>query len=314
MDFYPRKTLSDLLTINSVFSAILITYLFSRITWTKDRKLDTFNDAIEYSQKITEFRRIVERLTRYYNVWNNDNATISLFLDQRFKNIDYYDFYRRFTTTNPPSNKELLDELESHPDFVNGKSQLYLAMISLVYNRKIERVREYPNELYKDFEYQGVYNIRHIERWIESNIMGTIWYWLDRDVNWINYRNLSRQDRDYILAAATRIDESYSEYELNNDLIRELADDMSEFYLNELSKRLKYLKKGIENLNLLILGLISFSLIFGVLSPFVLLLIGSQKLWFFIIAAIISSINAGLISYFIIKFPSLINSEIKWIK
>jgi hypothetical protein len=36
---------SNILTINGIFSAILITYLFTRITWTKDRKLETYNEA-----------------------------------------------------------------------------------------------------------------------------------------------------------------------------------------------------------------------------------------------------------------------------
>ncbi|MCK9404713.1 MAG: hypothetical protein M0Q26_15070 [Chitinophagaceae bacterium] len=39
-DYDYKKVLEILLTINGVFSAILITYLFNRITWKKDRKLD----------------------------------------------------------------------------------------------------------------------------------------------------------------------------------------------------------------------------------------------------------------------------------
>ncbi|GAL87406.1 hypothetical protein MYP_4636 [Sporocytophaga myxococcoides] len=305
-----NSILTNLLTVNAVFSAILITYLFSRITWSKDRKLETLNEAISLSRKITEFRRILNKLTYYYQVWTNDNATKSLIDYGKFKHIDFYDYRLSMISDYKPKNKELIQELYNHENFKEGQSTLYLAMVSLVRNRNNPEY-EFQEELYKDFEHNGLYNIKAVEKWLDCDIFNTIWYWLDQNYNFINYKALS-SDKEFILSAASRINKKYEGHELNNELLKELADDFSSHYLKELYIRLKDLKKGVTDLNLLIMTLITVSLIFGVLLPFVLLLISSKSIWFGLIVAILASLNSGLISYFILRFPTLINKELKW--
>lgn len=305
-----NSVLTNLLTVNAVFSAILITYLFSRITWSKERKLETLKEAISLSQKITEFRRILNKLTYYYQVWDDDNATKSLIDHGKFKHIDYFDYRLSSISDYVPKDKELIDQLFKHDNYKEGQSTLYLAMVSLVRNRKKPRY-EFQEELYKDFEHNGLYNIKAVEKWLEVEIFGTIWYWLDKDYNYINYAAL-RNDRDYILSAASRINSKYEGKDLDNELLKELADDFNSHYLKELYIRLKELKKGVSDLNLLILSLITVSLIFGVLAPITLLFISSQSIWYVISVAALASINTGIISYFILRFPTLINNELKW--
>ena len=309
-NFDSISVLTNLLTVNAVFSAILITYLFSRITWSKERKLETLKEAINLSKKVTDFRRILNKLTYYYNVWSDDNATKSLIDHGKFKHIDFYDFYLSMSSEYQPKDKELIDQLFNNDNFKEGQSTLYLAMVSLVRNRKNPRY-EFQEELYKDFEHNGLYNIRAIEKWLEVGIFGTIWYWLDKDYNYINY-NALRNDREYILSAASRINAKYEGLQLDNDLLKELADDFNSHYLKELYIRLKELKKGVTDLNLLILSLITVSLILGVLLPIILLFITSQSISYAIAVAAIASINSGIIGYFILRFPTLINNELKW--
>lgn len=311
MSLDTKSTLTNLLTVNGVFSAILITYLFSRITWSKERKLETLREAINLSQKVIEFRRILDKLTRYYHVWTSDAATKSLIDSHKFKNIDFYDYRLSSMSEYKPKNYELIEELKNHPDFREGISTLYLAMVSLVKNRN-NLYSDPQTELYKDFEHKGLYSIKAVEKWRECGIFGSIWFWLDQNSNYINFSALTN-DKEYIRAAAGRINEKYKESELNNSLIKELADDFESHYINELYLRLKELKKGVQNLNLLIIVLISISLFFGVLSPYALLLLQSENQWFSITVAILASINAGLISYFILRFPILINRELRWI-
>ena len=305
------STLTNLLTANGVFSAILITYLFSRITWSKERKLEIFKTAISLSQKITEYRRILNKLTSYYNVWTNDKSTKSLIDYGKFKPIDFYDYRLSSISDYEPNNYQLIKEFREHTDFSEGLSTLYLAMVSLVKNRNNPDY-EWQEELYKDFEINGIYNIKIVEKWIDCRIFGTIWYWLDQDYNFINYTAL-RNDNEYILSAISRIDKKYEGQPLSNKLLKEITDDFSSHYLNELYMRLKELKKGITDLNLIIIVLISFSLIFGVLIPFSLLLIKTTAYWFSFLVGIVASVNTGLISYFILRFPTLISKELKWI-
>ena len=63
-----------------MFSAILVTYFFNRISITLDSKKEDYNDAVIFSQKITDFSRILKRLTDFYGVWQNDESTKGLFL------------------------------------------------------------------------------------------------------------------------------------------------------------------------------------------------------------------------------------------
>lgn len=269
-----------------------------------------YKEAISLSQKITDFRRILYKLTLYYNVWD-DKYSKKLLDGTKFRHIDFYDYRLQMVSDYKSKDATLIDEYSNHADFSEGISTLYLAMVSLVKNRKSEFLNQ--EELYNDFEHQDVYDFDIVVRWLRCDIMSIIWYWLNQDRNWINYEALSKKDKEYMLAAASRINSKYEGRELNNKLLEELAGDMDTHYLKELYSRLRSLKKGINDLNLLIMILISISLFFGVLIPFILFLLNSTGYWYSTTVAAIASINAGLIVYFILKFPFLINRELKWV-
>ncbi|MBA0885295.1 hypothetical protein [Flavobacterium undicola] len=168
---------SYLLTTNSIFIAILISYFLNRITWIKEIKKNVFIEAVEISRKITDYRRIVDVLTKYYQVWKNqDQNTKSLLEHGRFKNVDYYDYKMDFISDSNPEQKKIHEDLFENENFKEGISSVYLAMISLVKNRKYEGYY-YDETLFKDFQIDGIYNYEVINKWIKSNIAGTIAYW-----------------------------------------------------------------------------------------------------------------------------------------
>jgi hypothetical protein len=205
--------ISSILTINGVFSAILITYLFTRIPWIKDRKLETYNEAVSYSQKLTEFRRILNILTQYYNVWENDNRTKSLLDYSKYKHIDYYDYRLASISDYKPKDYELIEQLHKELNYSEGQSVLYLAMVSLVRQRKYDYY--WQEELYKDYEHKGVYNYEIVEKWIECDIMDSIAYWMNDNYIMIHFYNL-RKHFDEIKQAAGRINKKYLKYEVDN--------------------------------------------------------------------------------------------------
>jgi len=302
--------LTSILTVNGVFSAILITYLFSRITWDRDKKIEHFKNASDLSKKITYFRQILHKLTCYFNVWKHDESTIKLLdSNESFKSIDYSEYEIVSNFNRPlPSNAKQINDLMNHSDFEKEESRLYLAMISLVKDRKDSIGIK---EITTNFEKKGLYKLSSIQSWKSSNIFNTIWCLLKEDQHWINYSALSN-DKDFILETALKIDEKYKGYQLDDKLISELANDIDSHLLHEIDVSLKYLEKGIQGLNLLLNILISLSLFFGVLLPLVLFL-NSKEEWFDLMVVVTVSINCGMISYFILKFPFLINKEIKWI-
>jgi hypothetical protein len=310
--FDPNSVLSNLLVINGVFSAVLMTYLFSRVGWMKERKEDMVKEAQAISQKITEFRRILYILTRYYNVWINDRATKSLLDLGKYSSIEYWELESAYMGLKDAKKQFLLEQMVKEPDYVEGMSRLYLAMLSLVFLQGRKGFR-YEHELYHRFEFKGVYALKIVERWISHTYFGTIWYWMNSDVHWIRYHHLGSAELANIKEAASRIDPKYATYEVNNDLIEDIADGFNNYYLNELQKLLVPLRRGIRSLNLLVTILICASLMFGIFFPLILLLFFSADDQVFReCVAAVGAINATLIFYFVLKFPVLIHKELRF--
>ena len=313
LPFDTNSVLSNLLVINGVFSAVLMTFLFSRIGWAKDRKYDTAKEAMDISQKITEFRRILYILTRYYGVWiEQDKRTKSLLEHGKYSSIEFWEVESIYSPGKLGKKEKLVQELMKDEDFDSGLSVLYLAMLSLVYLRGREQF-SFQSELYHEFDIKKVYSLEVVEKWIDYSCFGKIWYWMNYDVHWINYSHLNAAEQNRIKEAAVRIDPKFANRELDNDLIEDITTAFNSYYLDELRERLLMLKSGNRSLNLLMTILICCSLFFGVLLPLILLLLFSADAQFREYVAAIASINAGIIFYLTLKFPFLINKELRFI-
>jgi hypothetical protein len=309
-DFH-KKNLGNILTANGVFAAILITYLFNRVTWTKERKLDIYNKAQQFSQKLTNFRRILFELTRYYNVWRNEKATKNLLDHGKYRELDFYEYRLQLISVDYVSKyKQLIDALQKEQNFSEGSTGLYLAMTTIVGNRSKDFV--YMKELYNDYDYDGAYDVNLIERWLECNVMSRIWHDL-REENYtvIDY-SVFYKDKERLLKLAGGIDYKYRDYEFGNRLIGEIAGEMDSHYLPELRESLRQIDSGLSGLSLTIMILIACSLTFGVLAPFLLLMVLENNSDVINLSSLISGINAGMFTYFILKFPFLIIKEMKF--
>ena len=161
---FSKNSLELILTINGLFSAILVTYFFNRITLTHNYKKETYDEAVKYSQKITEFRRICAKLTEHYGVWTSDESTKSLLEHNEYKHVDYYEYKMYYKSDYRPDKKDLIiiEKLRRDKRYSEGISDLFLGMISLVNNRK-NRYIDRPTELYKDFQKKGIYKLEYIE-------------------------------------------------------------------------------------------------------------------------------------------------------
>ncbi len=301
--------LQYLLTVNGIFSAILITYLFTRITWTKDRKLEYYKESIRISHKITDFRRVMYLLTKYYNVWiDEDRHTKKLLESSKYRHIDFHDFHLSLTSDYNPLNAELINELIKENTYSEGISSVYLAMVSMVNDRRSEKFH-FNEEIYTDHQYQEIYDHSLVVRWLECGITDTIGYWFDRPNQFLNFTAL-RNDREAILDAAKRINSKFEGVELNNALVKDLAYEMS-FQIKELYGKLNSLRQGFQKLDTLIITLITLSFSVGVLFPLTLLIL-SDGLQFFILERIAIAINLGLILFFILRLPMSIYKELNF--
>lgn len=309
-----KDILTTLISVNGVFSAILITFLFGRISSEKEKKLDIYNEAVVLSQKLTDFRRIINKLTHSHNVWINEDATKNLF-GYRYFQITYHDYHKSEITVNNkrPKNPEIT-KLISDPKFDYSASPLYLAMITMVRNGMTEGGELWKIQVELDNEFQRKqidYNLYVLNEWLQSEVANVIWYWPNQKSTDIKYHCLSK-DTEFILNAAKRINPKYETYELGDKLLEDLADDFNRQYLEELYQSLSFLNKGLDGINRAIVALTIVSLGVGVILPLCLLMAHSQKISYSIMVDIAASINICMLVLFSIKFPFLLRREVKW--
>lgn len=308
---FVNNSLELILTINGLFSAILVTYFFNRISWILNINKETHEEAIFFSQKITEFRRILKKLTEFYGVWEDDNATKSLLNQEPYKYIDYYDLKMLSISDYEPEDKELIEKLQNDKRYKESQTGLYLGMISLVRDRKSDRI--FPDtELYKDYQIKGRYNFEHVQKWVEVDYASRLGYAFEKDYQFIHYNRLSKKSQKYILDACIRINPKYAEYELNNKLMSEICDDMNEHYFKELYQLLLDLRKGLSGINLIIFIILISSLVFGVLIPFFTYFIVQDLGLQYSLTTLLIGINFGLLFFFVTNLYGIIKKEIIW--
>jgi hypothetical protein len=305
------KSLELILTVNGLFSAILVTYFFNRISRTLDFKKDDAEEAIIYSQKITDFRRICKILTDYYGIWTNENATKRLLEGTKFKHIDYFDYKLSSFSDYEPVDAQLIEELHNHPNYSESSSDLFLGLISLVENRKVS-FYTYDSSLYKDFQRKEIYNYQFIANCVEIDYAGRLAFWFRENGNYIRYENFRSENREDILNAMQRIDKKYIGVELNNSTLAVLCDDMNEFYFKELLKCLENLKEGLSPFNKLIFTILISSLCIGIILPMAFIFALNNSTFKTLTTEIIISLNFFLLFFFVVSLYRIIEKEITW--
>ena len=305
------SSLEIILTVNGLFSAILVTYFFNRVSRTLDNKKEDADEAVEYSQKITDFRRICKILTDYYNIWRDEKATKNLLENGKFKNVDYFDYKLSSYSDYVPIDKDIIEEMYSHKDYREGPSDLFLGLISLVENRKAN-FYTFDHQLYKDFQRKGIYQYQFISNCVEIDYASRLWYWFSKNVDYIQYENLGKTQRDEILSALQRIDKKFINAELNNSTMADLCDDMNEFYFKELLILLNNLKQGLSSFNLLIFSILISCLTLGVFFPMLVYFLINDSALKTVLAQILISLNIGLLLFFIIALYRIVEKEITW--
>ena len=311
-NFHPDNGLEIILTINGLFSAILITFFFNRLSqiWTVKKEL--FDEATHFSQKITDFRRVCLKLTERWGIWEDDDATKNLFDYGKFKHIDYYDYKLMSFSDYKPVDIKLIDELYEHKNFKEGMSGMYLAMISLVKDRKSDQIIP-DSELYGDYQRKGIYTSKFVQRAMEIEYFSTMWYFFDKNYSLIKYYSLGRSIKEQILSAIGRIDRKFLGRELNNELMAELCNDMQEYYLTELYDIQKDLKFGLSGTTKLIFIVFLFSTVFGLLLPFYTYFGLTNSETRLLVSEIVISLNFGILFFFVVNLYSLVKRELIWV-
>jgi len=306
-----NNSLEIILTVNGLFSAILITYFFNQITQIWNNKKEYLEQAEIHSQKITEFRRVCLELTSYYGIWYNEPATKNLLDGGAYSRIDYFDYKLYSFSDYVPYNKDLIDELNAHNDYNDAHTDLYLGMVSLIKDRK--RIHSSPApELYGDYQVKGLYRFDFVLKCLEIGHFGRLWYKFDKDYHLINYGALTNESRLKIQNTIGRINSKYIGRDLNNSLMADVTNDLDTYHIKELYRNLKKLREGITGITLIVFIILLLAIIVGVIFPLIAYFLINNIELKTIITDLIIALNFGLLFFFITNLYGLIKREIVW--
>ena len=85
-----EKILSNIFDFSAIFSALLITFIISKVFQLKNEKITRKHQVNSYSNKVTNLRRICNILLDNWQIWSDD-ITEPL---QRHQSLRYFDFYK----------------------------------------------------------------------------------------------------------------------------------------------------------------------------------------------------------------------------
>lgn len=264
-----NKILEVLITVNGIFSAILMTFLLGRLNISKETKRDAEKNAILLSQKLTDLRRIFHELTLYYNIWKSDDATKRLLDQNEFKTIDYYDYKLMSFSDYNPEDADLIKKLKQHKNYSDVETDLYLSMISIANNRKL--ADNFDSMLYDDY-YDGetIYTSLFIERLLEINHLGRLSNNLKKYGSVIRYDNFDSSKKERLNSLLRKINPNYDLEK--NHYINQLSIACSEIeddILPKLLKSIYIIDGGLSKLELKIIVIIKISLLAGVIFPLI---------------------------------------------
>lgn len=218
--------ISSLISIISIFSAIIITFLFSKIFSEKNLRIERKKLIDEYALKIFHLRRIAYNIRSCHNTWkiylteSSQTIDIKSLIDSRYNDLTYNDYRQEGYEENiiPP------EELLIINNEIKGEiGQGYLSLKGLENNA--------PSLFFSKKNVKINYSVIELEKF--DNYINSFWYMLEHT----STRNFSFQTMPDLYLDL--IKESYF-YITNNDIdtdckkaIKKLFSEFSELYLDK---------------------------------------------------------------------------------
>lgn len=298
--------LNNIFQFSGIFSALLITFVISKIFQIKQEKLERLKEIISLSNRTTDFRRICKILYDEQDFWNKD---MRCKMDNDYKKLTYFNLHiddNKTQETKTLIEKYLEDKNKFGADF-------FLGVKSLLIGSK----RSFQLELYDDYDHNITYPLKLISKWYGASSANTFWYYLEN--KWhsyntaFNFAALSKADTDSIVALAKKINpKKYESSIFNKDLLVAIGNDFETSIFPRLFNLTYFNEQGIPTTILLMIRILIATMLFGVFFP---LWLSSVKIDNLNIKIIISSISIIVLSmsiiYFTLSFKRILENEIK---
>lgn len=300
-----NSVLNNILQFSGIYSAILITFIISKIFQIRQEKLKRLQEIIVLSNKTTDFRRICEIIVETDDFWKPEMRHK---MDGQFKDLSY--FHLHIDNENRSEKlKEFITEFYETKE--KPGADFYLGVKSLIQNGN----KRFHLELFDDYDYNIIYSFHLISKWVGVQSANTFWYYLE--YKWHTYKSIfnisaiSKFDISRIISLAKKIDNKEHLVEnFDKDTLVNLGNYLNSFVLPRLYQLTYENEQKIgKTLNLVITNLVAV-MIFGIFLPIIVTSI-NIKIDYLILTAYFSIILLSLsVLYFVYYFKIFLVNEI----
>jgi len=278
------------LTVSGILSAILITFLTSKVLQIRQEKLQRVPDFKDLTQKLHKFRNIINRLI-HSNLWVDG---LWIFIDTNYQKLSHFDVREMAFVGSKPT--ELATKYIRDHKF-GDLGDLYLELKSFLFDPYFDQT------LYSEFEVPVYYSKEIVEKWIKYECGGGFWYYFE--YKYAAYKPSLRVDQIYIgdqtaiKEICLKIDyERYKNIEFGPELLAKLGTQFHSEIIPKLSRLQTYAERGlpsIVNFLFIVLGLLIF---FGIAVPLLIKLFFLNPLFDIISISVVLTICFYLITSF----------------
>lgn len=222
-----KDVTTNLFPFSSIFSAILITFIISKIFQIRNEKIEIKKKVVILSNKVTNFRRICDKILNNYDIW--DSTTKSR-LENQYKKLKYQHLYDDFLKEKP---KELIEKFNQDKNLKGAFFYLALRDLAKTTNGN------YHLELYGEHDEDIMYSIEDVKNWVGVDCANSFFYYLED--KYISYKdvilldNLKNDEKSEILSLANKINrDKYHGSDFSKKLLVNIGNDFQIEYLPKL--------------------------------------------------------------------------------
>jgi len=253
-----------LIYLSVILAGLIMVYLGTTVINLKNTKSSLKGELNSITQKMHNFRTIVELLLRS-KLWVSG---LPSYIDDEYAGLTFFEV-KEFYKGKSKLAIEFLQEKHNYADTEN----LYLEMKSLLYTSARDK------KIGEEIRMPAVYDKRLIEKWLEHKCGSGLWYYFGYKYNIykeaLDLDNVFERHQEKIMKLALSIDnETFEDSSFNEVFLSKLG----EYATNEILPKLYQLQEGSEQkLPKLVRHLYVISLcllLFGVLLPLAVSLFG----------------------------------------
>lgn len=283
--------------ISAAMSGIILVYMMLSATGMRKDNLSTNSVLGKLTQKMHNFRSIVELLMNS-KMWM---PGLKEYIDDEFEGLSFFDV-KEFYKGRSKLAIEFLQENSPYQDTEN----LYLELKSLLSTSLKEKNR--PESL----SYPTLYPNELVKKWLEHKCGSGLWYFFGYKYGSfkeaLDFNAVYERHQDKIMTLANAIDsEAFEDSSFNEVFLSKLGEHMSNEVLPKLFQLQSQVSTGLPRTVTLLYAMLMTFLLFGIMTPMAFLLLGLPA----ILLVISYSIVFALVFFICLSIYPFLRQEIK---